>query len=90
MQWIKTALLGLFLAAHLATAEPASQPQAININTATVEQLAQLKGIGEAKAQAIVAYRQANGKFSSPEDITKVKGIGPSTLQTNLAQLTVE
>ncbi|GGY31696.1 competence protein ComEA [Bacterioplanes sanyensis] len=90
MQWIKTALLSLLLATQLATAEPDAQPQAININTATVEQLAQLKGIGEAKAQAIVAYRQANGKFSSPEDLTKVKGIGPSTLQTNLAQLTVE
>ncbi len=50
----------------------------VNINKASAEQIADaLKGIGMAKAQAIVKYRKKNGKFKKPEDIVKVKGIGP-------------
>ena len=48
----------------------------ININTATVGELTNLPGIGEAKASQIVAYRDANGTFSSIDDIKKVSGIG--------------
>ena len=48
----------------------------ININTATVAELTNLPGIGEAKASQIVAYRDANGAFSSIDDIKKVSGIG--------------
>jgi len=48
----------------------------ININTATIEELTTLDGIGEAKAKSIIEYRQENGNFSSIEDITKVSGIG--------------
>ncbi len=47
----------------------------LDINTATVEQLDALFGIGPVKAQAIVDYRNANGKFQTIEDIMKVKGI---------------
>ena len=47
----------------------------VNINTATAEQLQTLPGIGQAKANAIVAYREANGNFSSVEDLRKVPGI---------------
>jgi len=61
---------------------PTSAPAfPININTATAEELQVLPGIGETKAQAIVACREANGPFGSIEDIQNVSGIGPSTFE---------
>lgn len=51
----------------------------ININTATAEELKRLNGIGERYAALIIAYREANGAFSSIEDIKKVHGIGEKT-----------
>jgi competence protein ComEA len=56
----------------------------VNINTATAEQIStELKGIGDSKAQAIVAYRTANGAFKSADDLTMVKGIGEKTVAAN-------
>lgn len=48
----------------------------VNINTADVEELSKLDGIGQSKAEAIVKYREENGNFNTIEDITKVSGIG--------------
>ncbi len=48
----------------------------ININTATMEELTKVSGIGEGKAKAIIAYREENGEFKEIEDIKKVSGIG--------------
>ena len=53
----------------------------ININTATAEQFTEIKGIGAKKAQAIVDYRNKNGKFTSLEQLTNVKGVGEGILK---------
>ena len=58
----------------------ASLPQRIDINRAEAWLLAALPGIGDVSAQKIIAYREANGPFRSTEDLLKVHGIGPSTL----------
>lgn len=63
----------------------------VNINTASAEQLsAQLKGVGKAKAAAIIQWRETNGKFSSLEDVDEVKGIGPALLEKNKAVIRFE
>jgi competence protein ComEA len=60
------------------TASDKSASAKVNINTATASELDALPGVGPATAQKIVAYRDANGKFSTIEDIKKVSGIGDS------------
>lgn len=67
-----------------------ARPDSVNINTASVEQLQTLPGIGLTKAQSIVDDRQANGPFRIPEDLIRVSGIGEGTLNEILAYITVE
>ena len=62
----------------------------VNLNTATAEEIAQLKNIGSAYAMRIVEYRQENGPFEKPEDILKVKGIGEKTYELNKNRISVE
>lgn len=54
----------------------------VNINTATIEELQTIKGIGESKAKSIVEYRNNVGKFKSIEDLKNVNGIGDSLYET--------
>lgn len=58
----------------------ASASGKVNINTATAAELDTLPGIGPVKAQSIIAYREANGRFSSIEDLILVDGIGEKTM----------
>ena len=50
----------------------------VNINTATVEELTDLPGVGEVLAERIVAYREEHGRFRAAEELMEVKGIGES------------
>lgn len=66
-------------------------PLPININTASEEILVRgLEGIGQKKAQAIIAYRTENGPFTSVDQLNDVKGIGPGTLSRNEGRMSVE
>ena len=62
---------------------------AVNINTATQVELETLKGIGPAKAKAIIDHRKKNGLFKSADDLQKVSGIGPVTVQKLRKDITV-
>ena len=64
---------------------------AVNINTAGAETIQEeLKGVGMQKAEAIVAYRQANGNFKSADELTNVKGIGIKTVDKNRGNIVLE
>ena len=58
-----------------------SSGDVININTANLEQLMKISGVGKTKAEAIISYREKNGDFKKKEDITKVHGIGKATFE---------
>lgn len=80
-----TLFIKRFLAAFI-VAIPllSSAAEPLNINNATAEQLAMvMSGVGDSKAEAIVAYREANGPFESIEQLVEVKGIGPALLNKN-------
>ncbi len=61
----------------------------VNINTASAAELAGLNGIGDAKAKAIVAYREKNGPFKAVDDLNNVTGIGDKLLAKLRPQVTV-
>jgi competence protein ComEA len=62
---------------------------AVNINTATKDELVSLKGIGPTRAQEIIDYRTKNGPFKTVDDLEKVKGIGPGTMKQIKSQISV-
>ncbi|MGN1341517.1 MAG: ComEA family DNA-binding protein [Oscillospiraceae bacterium] len=68
---------------------PAENSWLININSAPASELVKLDGIGEAKARAIVEYREEHGYFTSVDDLVKVSGIGAKTLEKNRDKITV-
>ena len=97
---LKNSLRPLFLSLALITAAtpgwcakeaPAAPAKAVNINTADVAALADgLKGVGHAKAEAIIAYRKEHGPFKSADQLAEVKGIGDKLMQQNHDRIVVK
>ncbi len=69
-------------------AAPAGQGELVDVNTAGLEELMSLPGIGEARAQAILDDRAENGPYRYPEDLIRVRGIGEGILQDILDRIT--
>lgn len=67
-----------------------SKQGTININTATLEELQTIKGIGKKKAEAILQYRKEHGAFRIKEDLLQVKGIGKKALEAIESQVTFQ
>ena len=67
-----------------------SKQGTININTATLEELQTIKGIGKKKAEAILQYRKEHGVFRTKEDLLQVKGIGKKALEAIESQVTFQ
>ncbi|MFQ5778095.1 MAG: ComEA family DNA-binding protein [Terriglobia bacterium] len=82
-------LVALFVSA--AAAEAKKKPQKpVNINTATVEELAQLPGVGEGIARRIVRHREKSGKFRRVEELLVIRGISRKKMEALRAYVTVE
>lgn len=80
---------GAMPASGAGTPEPPGDGALIDINSASVQELTRLPGIGKKKAEAIVAWRQANGPFGSVQDLSRVKGIGARTVESLAPMATV-
>lgn len=61
----------------------------INLNTATADELTMIKGIGDAKANSIIAYREEHGAFNSVEELKEVDGIGDTLYEQIAGSFTV-
>ncbi len=92
LRWFTSLAAGTLLLLAFGTAaaklpEPGAEaPQPVNINTAPAEVLAErLVGIGLSRAQAIVAYRDANGNFQDAYELVAVRGVGEATVANNEA-----
>lgn len=74
--------------AHAPRPAPAMPARGVvNVNQAGLEQLATLKGVGEKKARAILAWRRDHGPFNSLEQFEEVPGIGPALIEQNRARI---
>ncbi|MEQ3634916.1 helix-hairpin-helix domain-containing protein [Alcanivorax sp.] len=96
-------LMALVMPAWAADLQAASGPEAaktdtgsqaqshpINLNTADMAELEQLNGVGPKTAQAIIDFRNAQGSFTSPDQLLAIKGIGEQTLAKMRDQIVVQ
>lgn len=89
LKGIFTALL-LSISLGFSSGVLAQEVAPINVNAADVELLAELPGIGPSRAEALIEEREANGNFESAEDLERVSGIGPATIDRMRDQLAFE
>jgi competence protein ComEA len=88
MKSVRNVLASLLLGYAIQAVAAPGAP--LDINTADAMTLAEvMDGVGPAKAEAIVDYREENGPFSSLDDLVLIKGIGAATLDRNRERLTV-
>ena len=80
----------LFAACAVSAAERELPATPIDLNTATVEELTAVRGIGEVTARRIVAFREEHGPFKRVDELLKVQGIGEKSLEKIAPQLTVK
>ncbi len=87
---LSMARLSMFVLLALAVAlgARAEEEARVDINTADAETIARvLVGVGQTKAEAIVAYREENGRFEDPEELARVRGIGEATVKRNESRI---
>ena len=97
MRVLSAALLCAVLAATGAGAAPdaaktapaAARPGAVDLNSASEDQLQEVPGIGPSLAKKIVDFRKENGPFKSVDDLLKVRGVGEKSLEKLRPHLTV-
>lgn len=80
-KYVVAALLSLFAALPVWAA--------VDLNAATQSELEAVKGIGPAKAKAIIEHREKNGSFKNVDDLAKVKGFGPASVAKLKGELSV-
>lgn len=89
MNAIKNIIIALILALSV-TGLSLAEMAPIDLNSASAEQLAEaLHGVGESKAEAIVAYRDENGGFEHIDELVNVRGIGLRTVDRNRDRVTL-
>lgn len=88
MAFLRTTLAAIAIA--FAALASAGAEERVNVNTADAATIAaKLDGVGLKKAEAIVRYRDENGRFDAPADLAKVKGIGDATIARNADRIAV-
>ena len=83
-------LLALAVAVDVRAEEDTIDVNTADVNTADAQTIARvLVGVGQTKAEAIVAYREENGRFEDLEDLTRVRGIGEATVKRNESRISL-
>ncbi|MGA9422621.1 MAG: helix-hairpin-helix domain-containing protein [Rhodanobacteraceae bacterium] len=90
MNLLQKSLAAIAFAIACAVTVPATAAGPVDINSSDAKALAEgMQGVGLNKAEAIVAYRNVHGPFKSADDLAKVKGIGPKTIDKNRDSIVV-